>query len=207
MCVFECKLNQKGDNVYIVHPCIPTILHTCVRDQKSLCKHPSLLCNSTFISTFMSCFVAALDEAFFILLLSEKKRAGKKRWDHWPMIDTMKMLWSRALTWGLCICFWDEGEIWKKWILHEPHWSWYYNLKLEQTYLLRLLSKVCGFRTKKHKHIKYKAGQSWLLIFIGHIHFPTEIHITKKHIGLIQFAFNSANNFPSQPFLPVSLFL
>lgn len=71
----ECVLSVKSrDRVYIVQSCMPTILHTYVRDQKPSCKHSLLLCNSTFlkrISTFSPSFVAPAHEAFS-LLLSDK---------------------------------------------------------------------------------------------------------------------------------------
>lgn len=65
VCLYSNVQNQRMWRwwcVYIAQPCIPTILYTYVRDQKPVCKHPSLLCNSTFlkhISTFSLPFVAA----------------------------------------------------------------------------------------------------------------------------------------------------
>lgn len=84
VCVFVCvlKCQIKRDCVYIVYPCIPTILHTYVGDQKPLCKHPSLLCSSTFlnhIGTFLPSVVAVSHDAFSLLLLGEKNNTEKKR--------------------------------------------------------------------------------------------------------------------------------
>lgn len=64
----------------------------------------------------------------------------------------------------------------------------------------------CGCRRKKETPsvpLCGILGKNWLLILLGLVHSPTvtarKIQITKEHIGLIQFAFNSANDFPSPP--------
>lgn len=46
LCVCVCCSTKSKDSVHTEHPCIPTITHTRVRDQKPLYKHPSLLCNN-----------------------------------------------------------------------------------------------------------------------------------------------------------------
>jgi len=88
-CAFVCVVSVFGgkikrDFVNIVHPCIPTIHNNpqYERDQKPLCKHPSLLCNSTslkHISMFPPSFVAASHDVFSFLLLREKNDTKKKR--------------------------------------------------------------------------------------------------------------------------------